>query len=224
MSIQVATITIGQSPRKDMVPELVAGFPSHVEITEFGVLDDISSQELSGIASKTGESCLVSKLRDGTEVLMSHSKVVSRLAILLHRIDDMEYNLIVVLCTGTAPMVSLNTPCIWAMLLLDNAISDLEQDSCNVGVIVPDFQQIPASTQHHYTSASPYTNTSNALKQAANELSDCKNIFMKCMGYSEAMRTEVQSLTNAKVLTPRVLVSKAVSEFVQAESAGSKVI
>ncbi len=163
-------------------------------------------------------------MRGGTEVLLSHSKVMSRLAILLHRIDDMEYNLIVVLCTGTAPTVSLNTPCIWAMSLLDNAINDLVQQSCNVGIIVPDFRQIPASSQHHYTSASPYMNTSNALQQAAKDLSDCKNIFMKCMGYSEAMRTEVQSLTNAKVLTPRILVSKTVSEFVQAKSAGSRVI
>lgn len=43
-------VTIGQSPRSDMVPEMLQWLPSSVEVRERGALDGLSAADLEALA------------------------------------------------------------------------------------------------------------------------------------------------------------------------------
>src|SRR4051812_35990583 len=110
MPKQVAFLTIGQSPRSDLVPPMLEEMRSAVEPVEFGALDDMGRAEIAALAPRPGEERLVSRLRDGTEIVLGKPAIENRLASILERLDEGGYDLIVLLCTGRFRPFRLKTP------------------------------------------------------------------------------------------------------------------
>ncbi len=52
---RVAFITIGQSPRSDMVPEILSHLDAEIEPLEYGVLDGLPIETLRAHAPRPGE-------------------------------------------------------------------------------------------------------------------------------------------------------------------------
>ncbi len=50
MSKKIGIITIGQSPRTDVLPEMSAFFPEGVEVLEQGALDGLTPQQVRAFA------------------------------------------------------------------------------------------------------------------------------------------------------------------------------
>jgi len=69
------------------------------------------------------------------------------------------------------------------------------------------FAQTPA-----LVAASPYAGDDMAAQAAG--LADCDLIVMHCMGYTEAMRAQVQGAVRAPVLLSRRIVSGAVRQLI----------
>lgn len=65
---KIGMLTIGQSPRGDIIPPFkeILG-PDH-EILEAGALDDVTRSEIEGLVFRPDDYLLVSRLRDGAEV------------------------------------------------------------------------------------------------------------------------------------------------------------
>ena len=73
---RIGAITIGQSPRVDVVPEMQQILGPDVEIVQAGVLDGLSPEEIAALAPAgngdseirrlRGSPVLVSRLRDGS--------------------------------------------------------------------------------------------------------------------------------------------------------------
>ena len=61
--MNVGLLTIGQSPRTDVVPELRAAIHQPVDFVEKGVLDGVDEAELSRWAPRAGVGTLVSRLK-----------------------------------------------------------------------------------------------------------------------------------------------------------------
>ncbi|WP_114043794.1 AroM family protein [Acidipropionibacterium virtanenii] len=61
----LGVVTIGQSPRVDMVPEMVDQWPG-ADVREAGALDDLTADELSRLTPIPGDEVLTSRLRDGS--------------------------------------------------------------------------------------------------------------------------------------------------------------
>jgi protein AroM len=76
---KIGILTIGQSPRPDVVGEFLNVFGSDYEILEKGALDDYSVEELRKRNVSDGERILVTKLVDGQEIKISHDFVLSNL-------------------------------------------------------------------------------------------------------------------------------------------------
>lgn len=58
----VGTVTIGQTPRTDVIPELSA-ILGDVTVREAGALDGLSRAEIAGLAPQRGDYVLVTRLR-----------------------------------------------------------------------------------------------------------------------------------------------------------------
>jgi hypothetical protein len=72
----VGAITIGQSPRTDMVPELLEVLGPGVELLEGGALDGMSGAEIAAIAPRDGDQVLVTRLRDGSSVRLAERHIL----------------------------------------------------------------------------------------------------------------------------------------------------
>jgi protein AroM len=213
---RVAFVTIGQSPRPDLVPEMLAEARIPITPCERGVLDRLDDAEVAELAPKPGEECLVSRLRDGREVFLAKPAIERRLQTVLGEIDRMGFDLVILLCTGRFGGFGLATPFIEPQHTVDHFVRGLAYGRDRIGLLLPhpqqiaDFHGIPGLSPR-FAAASPYVAESEAeLDAAAAELSESGMIVMHCMGYSEAMRRRVAAAARCPVLLSRRLVAHAI--------------
>jgi protein AroM len=214
----LAFVTIGQTPRTDLVPEILSYLPGAVEIVEFGALDGLKAETIGELAPAPGESRLVTRLQDGAQVVLRKQWVQSRLQELLDGLDGEAFTALVLLCTGEFP--GLRGPGLFldAQHLVDHAAAALSTGARRIGVLLPLGEQAegfhfqPTSTQELVLShASPYTD--DRLEAAALDLSGTDMIVMHCMGYTEAQRRVVARVSGRPTLLARRLVATSLSNL-----------
>jgi len=220
MPTHVAFLTIGQSPRGDLVPPMLEEMRSNVDPVEFGALDGMSRDEIAALTPEAGEERLVSRLRDGTEVALGKPAIERRLASILARLDERGYDLIVLLCTGRFGRFRLKTPFIEPQHLVDHFVQGLAYGIERLGIMLPDakqaeeFHDVPG-VDAKFCAASPYAADSESQMRAAGErLADTGLIVMHCMGYSEPMRQEVRRRAGRPVLLARRIVGQAIDSMI----------
>lgn len=215
---RLAFVTIGETPRVDMVPELLAGIGAEVDAHEFGALDELSDSDIADLAPRSGETAFATRRRDGSEVAIAKERIEPRLERLLHRIDDMNFDIVVLLCTGTHVAPLKKTLMIEAQRVVDKMVEAMSASTGRLGVLLPLERQITEFPERHVfpgtpklAAASPYAGDDIATQAKA--LVGCDLVIMHCMGYSEAMRDEVQKAVGAPVLLSRRIVSSAVRQI-----------
>jgi protein AroM len=216
MPPRVAFVTIGQSPRDDVVPDIVAETRTRLEVTERGALDGLDDATIADLAPRPTEACLVSRLRDGREVLLGKPAMDRRLHTILAELDQDGFDLLVLLCTGQFTRFSLRTPFIEPQHTVDHFVQGLAYGAPRIGILLPNKAQIDTfhgipEVPTKAASASPYLADPIAeLRQAGATLADTDMIVMHCIGYSEAMRQVVQQVSGRPVLVSRRLVAHAI--------------
>lgn len=213
---RVAFVTIGQSPRTDVVPAILAHVGPGVEAVEVGVLDGLGRDAIARLAPAAGEHTLVSRLVDGAEVTLGKPAVQRRLQAIMDDLDARGFFLIVLLCTGTFPGLRSRTLLVEAQRVVDHTVAALSEDR-TVGVMVPLPQQVDevhVAGDHRslvFAHASPYSD--QRFEEAARELGKVDLIVMHCIGYSEAMRQRVAAVVDTPILLARRLVAGAVAQL-----------
>jgi protein AroM len=216
MPPRVAFVTIGQSPRSDVVPDILAETRTPLAVTERGALDGLDDAAIADLAPRPGEERLVSRLRDGREVLLGKPAIDRRLHAILAELDAGGFDLLVLLCTGQFTRFSLRTPFIEPQHTVDHFVQGLAYGAERIGILLPnaaqieEFHGIPGMATKA-AGASPYLADPEAgLRKAGAELADTDMIVMHCIGYSEAMRQVVKQASGRPVLVSRRLVAHAI--------------
>ncbi|WP_181409934.1 AroM family protein [Martelella alba] len=221
---RLAFVTIGQTPRSDLVPEMMAEITAGrddcpPEAIEFGVLDGLEGAALDAMRAMPGEHSFATRLRDGTEIVTSQARTEERLNQLLKEIDTQKFDLIVLLCTGTKIEPLSHTLVIEAQRVVDATVEALAQSARHLGVILPLERQVADFAERHVFSrdaqavaASPYAGGDMAAQAA--KLEGCDLIVMHCMGYSAAMLKEVRETTATSVLLSRRIVAGVVRQMI----------
>ncbi len=215
---RVAFVTIGQSPRIDVVPQMIADTGLPVEVEEFGILDDLDATEIAAMAPQAGEYRFASRMRDGNQVVMGKPAAEARLARLMQSLDDGRFDALVPLCTGTA-LPALRTLVVEPQQVVDHLTMALAAGCRELGIVLPlaaqveDFHLIgPARCNVRVTHASPYLGENDndgdgRFARAGHELRGCDLIIMHCMGFAEAMRREVSAAAQVPVLLSNRMVA-----------------
>jgi protein AroM len=210
-------VTIGQSPRIDVVPALLESVGTPIESHEFGVLDEIDHAAIAALSPVGAEPRLVSRLRNGREVVMSHTAVETRLGKLLMELDERGFDLIVLLCTGRFPAWRLRTPFIEPQHVVNHFAEGLATGAGSIGIMLPDATQAETfgsigALPTRFASASPYLPDPDgvALRAAARTLADTGLIVMHCIGYTEEMRRAAAQASGRLVLLAHRLVATAI--------------
>jgi protein AroM len=220
---RIAFVTIGQTPRSDIVPEMMAeiavGLETQPSYEEFGVLDGLEGAELDAFRAQDGEHSFATRLASGEEIVSSKSRTEERLNDILAQIDRKGFDIVVLLCTGTRINPLQNTLVVEAQRIVDSTVEALAASCRNLGVILPLERQVAEFAERHVfignptvVAASPYSG--GGMAAGATGIAGCDLVVMHCMGYTAAMLEEVRSKVDAPVLLSRRMVAGLVRQMI----------
>lgn len=216
MPLRVAFVTIGQSPRADVIPDILAETRTQFEVTEHGALDGLDDAAIADLTPRAGEERLVSRLRDGREVLLGKPAIDRLLHTILAELDTRGFDLLVLLCTGQFTPFNLSTPFIEPQHTVDHFVRGLAYGAKRIGILLPNAAQIQEfhgipGVATKAASASPYLpGHEAALRTAGTTLADTDMIVLHCIGYSKAMQQVVKQASGRPVLVSRRMVAHAI--------------
>ncbi|ABW02644.1 AroM family protein [Caldivirga maquilingensis] len=218
--IKVGFITIGQSPRTDIIPEIMPILGNNIKIIECGALDDLSLNEIKKLAPKDNDYILVTRLRDGTQVMLSRSKIIDLMQKCIEKLEK-DVNLIGLLCTGDFPELKSNILMIEPSKLTMNVVKSMNVKK--LGIFVPDKSQINLIKNRWLNivndvtvvSSSAYINTIDKFKELSKQLIDTDLIVLDSFGYSITIKKTVAEITKKPIILPRTLLVRVIKELLE---------
>lgn len=221
---RIGMATIGQAPRDDLVPHMQRLFSKPVETLQMGALDNLSRQEIAALAPDGGEMGIVTLLRDGTEVLLSHAKIMPRMQRLVDAMNAQGCRFIVMLCGADWSDIRSQCLVVNPGKVFPAIITALAMGR-RLGIIKPSAGQVDEEHKRYaglgieavVTSASPYTGETrlSAVRAAARLLAGQKVdlVWMTCVGMDDAMRQVVEAEAGKPVILARSILARVVDEL-----------
>jgi protein AroM len=214
-------VTIGQSPRSDMVPEMINWLPA-VEIRERGALDGLTAADLKTLAPEPGDETLTTRLRDGSSAVIGRAGILPRMQAQIDILEAGGADAVLIVCTGEFPAFRHSRPLLLAGPLLTAGLSAIAGDSV-IGVICPLAEQEQQSYEKfaHLEQkvkvawATPYQPGVAAIEDAARSLADdgAEILVLDCMGYTQAHREAAAAAANRPVVLSRSVVARLTAEL-----------
>ncbi len=220
---KIGMITIGQSPRNDIIPEMREVLGTEVEILEAGALDGLTLEEVKKFYPKGRDYILCTRMSDGREVVVAKRFIVPRVQKCIDLLTQRGAEIIVFICTGLFPPFSSRKLFVESQKILDHSILALHGEKERIGLLIPLSDQIKQARKKYdrlkgkmvIKAASPYASedevsvAAEALKRA-----DPHVIVMHCMGYTQAMKKKVMEITGKPTILARSLVARTVKELI----------
>ena len=216
-------ITIGQSPRIDIVPEMREVMGPEIEIMEAGALDGLTLEEVKRFYPRRRDYILCTRMSDGTEVVVAKRFILPRVQKCIDLLTERGAEILVFICTGHFPPFSSKRLFVEAQKILDHFILALHGENERMGLLIPLSDQIEQARRKYrrlkgemiIRSASPYA-SEDEVTQTAKELkkADPHLIVMHCMGYTQAMKKKVMEITGKPTILARSLVARTVKELI----------
>lgn len=222
MKRKIGAITIGQSPRKDVVGEMCEVLGENIEVLQAGALDGLTKEEILEFTPRDHDFVLVSKLNDGSSVKFGESYILPRLQKCVEKLEGEGAELIVFICTGKFPDIFKSKGLLLYPQTILHAVVPKLASRGKIGVINPDQDQIKqcediwgqSVATVEAVAGSPYGDIQEVI-EAAEELKsrDVDVIVMDCIGYTVAMKNQVREITGKPVILPRTLVARVIREM-----------
>jgi len=219
VQLKIGMITVGQSPRDDVVGE-IGEILGQVEIVERGCLDELTNEQIESLKPGEGEPFLVTKLRDGSSGQVSKEKTMQLLQKCVKELEKEDVSSIVLLCTGDFPNLESKKPLIQPGKLIRGLIEAMLTTEEKLGIIVPHSEQ-EGQTQKKWShlnpvveAASPYDNSAR-IQEAAKKLR-AENVdltVLDCIGYTIQMKQTVKEITGKPVILARTLLARVLREL-----------
>jgi len=95
----IGALTIGQSPRPDLVAPLIDWLPKNCQIIQAGALDGLTKASLPPVHDGTYP--LTTRMRDGSLVMIEESFLVAKLQQTLDQLEEQGVIVTILLCAGT---------------------------------------------------------------------------------------------------------------------------
>lgn len=95
----IGALTIGQSPRPDLVAPLISRLPEKCQILQAGALDGLTKASLPSIHNETYP--LTTRMRDGSSVMIEESFLAAKLQQALDQLEEQGVMATILLCAGT---------------------------------------------------------------------------------------------------------------------------
>ena len=218
---KLGLITVGQTPRDDVIIDLLPIFGSEIELIQAGALDGLSLQEISLFTPQDGDYVLVSRLKDGSSAVFAERYILPRLQECIVKLEKAGAELILFLCTGNFPAFKSHVPVIFPCDVMNGLVPVLTNRS-RIAVITPKQEQLEQCAEKwkdyvqsvQVTYGSPYGELWE-IENAAKEISkmDVDLVVLDCIGYTAAMKERVREITGVPVVLSRTIAARTVMEL-----------
>lgn len=155
--VRVGLLTIGQSPRVDiltdwefrkeqienfksmgkLVPPSGSPIPENIEFVHLGALDDIPPERMHEIQPPEGKSGMISRLKNGSWILIDPEKIKPLMINSLERLEEAGCEAILQLCTGGFNYLQPNVLYLKAGTLCRSLIESILKPSGKLGAFHP---------------------------------------------------------------------------------------
>jgi protein AroM len=211
---RVVFVSAGQSPRDDIMLEVLELTDRPIEIEEIGALDGLDETELELMAPGDDDQRIFTRLEDGTAVVVAAAPLEIRIANICAELDSMGYDLIVVLSTGLYSKFRTLTPLLHAQQVMDTWFASISMTECNLGVIHLLKEQAVVTRKRLGGMMKIQTNCvlgdrSNRIEQAARKLKQCDLIILNSVSYGRDMAGKIGILAGRPIVTARNVLANA---------------
>jgi RimJ/RimL family protein N-acetyltransferase len=215
----IGAVTIGQSPRDDVLPDVASRLHATDRIVQRGALDGLAPAELASLAPRQGGDVLVTQLRDGTEIVVSADLIVPLLQQALDRVVAQGAQLVAVLCSGSFEGLHSCVPVLFPGDMLRKLTAGMAEGR-RLGIIVPAAGQADEARRHwegraravRVLAASPYGDPGEVSRAAAVLAGwRAEVVVLDCIGFSRATQALVQGIVRAPVIVPRTVLAGALA-------------
>lgn len=213
---KLCALSIGQSPRQDLVKDILSLRPE-IEIVHVGALDGFSFRD---IPPSRGNYPIITRLNSGELVSIERDELSILLQKNLNDLGTSDVDAILVLCTGDFPDLVSVKPLIIPYKVFTGVIQGMGLKG-RVGIICPLEEQKRAAEGKWcqvgfsplITIASPFVQ--NDIQKAGcalqNEALDL--VILDCYGHGENAREELSRWVMCPVLSIRTTVVSILAEF-----------
>ena len=218
--INICLLTIGQSPRDDIFPEIKPLLSSHLQIVEYGLLDKLNMPEIESLKPESGEMPLVSRLRNGRQVELNPNKIRRLWPQALKSMQTkLNIKAVGLLCTHDFGQIELSIPVIFPFNYLKFLIDHILNPN-SLGVVVPLASQIKAARKKwgkhriFVQAKSPYRQD-KSWPEIAISLTQAKveAVLLDCIGYKIKDKQTLQNLLKIPILLPRTVLAFALNQL-----------
>nr|UXE45966.1 hypothetical protein Hi04_10k_c5482_00012 [uncultured bacterium] len=223
----LGTLTIGQAPRRDVVPIIEKHVPAGTRLVHRGALDGMTRANIAAqFAPEQGEAALITSLQDGGgSVLLSRKRMRDEVQRVVRRLEEDECDVILVLCTGT--FEGLESRKAWLVEpdhIIPGMVAGLVERR-QLGILVPIAGQITSEAEKWkalarpplFAFASPYGDDGDDAVRLAGEglkAQGAEGILLDCIGFTERHRAMLTPL-GLPVILSNAIVAKAVGELLE---------
>jgi protein AroM len=220
--MKLAALTIGQSPRTDIMEDIKGIFAKDTKIIEKGALDGLSRKEINSLHPKENDYILISRLNDGTAAKISGRYVEKRLQNIIKEIEN-ETDMFLILCAGQFPTLTSKKLIIKPDILFSNFIPGIIQRGVMVDLVPLEEQIDELKTRWNfnknikvkYKSLCPYTATRGEIISKAREIKDMKPdlVLLDCFGFGTDTKEIFKEVVNKPIILVRTFDAYILKEL-----------
>lgn len=218
---KIGMLTIGQSPRDDLIPGFMEILGEGYEIVEAGALDDATLDEVNAIPLIKEDYILVSRMRDGTEIKITKKYILPMLQRKLEEIEAQGVRLTVVMCTGKFPQFKSKGLVVTPMEILKGVMKGCLKEG-RLGVVYPTVEQVEKGygdwgrpgVEVYGDTVSPYEEGEvEALAERLVE-QNLDVILLNCFGFPSSVKRVIADRTGVPVIQANAIVARVLKELV----------
>jgi len=225
---RIGLVTIGQSPRDDIVPGLRDMLSPQFNLVESGALDDLGKEEIDALAPVSDDYPLYTRLANGQSVTVAKRLIIPRVQACIDQLNTSGADVIALLCSGAFPVFRSSATLLLPNQMVDHVIKSALDKRRRIAVLLPLPSQIKPTHRRFGNddnlllfSLAPAAND-DAIDQVALGLKDCRVdlVVLRCFSYSIAMKDAIASRTSSRTILARSLLADSLIQKTEELSRG----
>lgn len=229
---KLGVVTIGQSPRPDILTDMIPYWRPSIQILETGALDGWEMEKISSLDRQPGDRLLATRLRNGTTVVLPEKHIHTELRRCVKQLEDADSDFVLFLCTGKMPdKLQSRVPMLFPQKILQGFVRAVFPQK-RILILTPESEQMAHLhtewNQYGLDAAvlplSPFSPVTDpdARGEGSHSWSDVLScitadpasvVVMDCMSYSNEMKLKIARETGKMVILARTLVGRVAGEL-----------
>jgi protein AroM len=218
---KIGMLTIGQTPRNDIIPSLLEIMGNNYEIVEAGALDEMTLTDVKKMEMRPDDYILVSRMRDGTEIKIAKRALLPLLQSRIHHLEEKGVRLTVLMCTGKFPQFDSKGLIVTPSEILHGVVDGAIKKG-RLAVVFPAKEQITYINREFAKEGielygdwlSPYEGDGDLDALCARIKAWKPNlVFLNCFGFTRKVKNAVEKATGVPALQSNAMIARVLNEL-----------